>query len=309
MRSVSGASGRFRIQYMEHQAESFSHHGYGEGRLVRGLRLTGQSWTFVRERPRLLVLPGLAAVASVLSMVAIQLPILYFFSDDNIGLAMGLCGAVAALPLTFITVFFNVGFLKMVEADLRGESPTVGYGLRAARARGRQILGWAILSAAVGALFRALEQLPVVGGWAGQALSLIGGLAWSLATFFIVPVLALEGLGPVASMRRSASVFRSSWGETVTGDVAIGFIAAFLFVPGVFGFVFAAFAFHDHSYAVGLSVGAAGIALAAIAAAVTSALVSLFQYFVYRDLMGVAPAGPFTKQDLASAVKPKKRFR
>jgi len=42
--------------------------------------------------------------------------------------------------------------------------------------------------------------------------------AWALATFFVLPALAVEDAGAVAAARRSASVIRSRWGESVVGE-------------------------------------------------------------------------------------------
>lgn len=64
----------------------------------------------------------------------------------------------------------------------------------------------------------------MIGEIAGRVLA----VGWSLITFLAVPVIALEGAGPLATLKRSASLFRSRWGQQVTGNVAIG-AAVFLF--------------------------------------------------------------------------------
>ena len=66
-------------------------------------------------------------------------------------------------------------------------------------------------------------------------------MAWSLVTFLAVPVIAIEGTGPVGTLKRSASIFRERWGQQITGNIAIGgavFLlgvlpAALLIVAGV----------------------------------------------------------------------------
>ena len=66
-----------------------------------------------------------------------------------------------------------------------------------------------------------MQHLPGV-ELAARLVGFLGGLAWGLATFFVVPVLAVEGLGPIAAVSRSASVFRHRWGETLSGDLTVG---------------------------------------------------------------------------------------
>ena len=58
-------------------------------------------------------------------------------------------------------------------------------------------------------------------------------MAWSLVTFLAVPVIAIEGTGPLETLKRSASIFRQRWGQQITGNIAIG-AAVFLFgvLPG-----------------------------------------------------------------------------
>lgn len=79
----------------------------------------------------------------------------------------------------------------------------------------------------VGGLITALEALLRQVG--GQLLaSIVGGLAnfgWSVATFFVVPVIAFEDLGPRDAIRRSSGIVRERWGEGVTGSAAIGGVA------------------------------------------------------------------------------------
>jgi len=53
-------------------------------------------------------------------------------------------------------------------------------------------------------------------------------MAWSLVTFLAVPVIAIEGTGPFETLKRSASLFKSRWGQQITGNIAIGG-AVFLF--------------------------------------------------------------------------------
>jgi Family of unknown function (DUF6159) len=70
-------------------------------------------------------------------------------------------------------------------------------------------------------------------GAAGAIIAGIGGAAWSLVTFLAVPVITFEGLGPIATLKRSASLFRQRWGEQITGSVGIGLVFFLLSLPGL----------------------------------------------------------------------------
>jgi hypothetical protein len=94
---------------------------------------------------------------------------------------------------------------------LRGGDPTVGSALSAAARRLGPILMWALVAATVGTILRSIQQ-PV--GFVGKIVVALAGAAWSLATFFIVPVLVLEERSVADSFKRSVSIFKTTWGES-----------------------------------------------------------------------------------------------
>ncbi|MDB5065874.1 MAG: putative rane protein [Chloroflexi bacterium] len=55
----------------------------------------------------------------------------------------------------------------------------------------------------------------------GRLVSAIVGIAWGVATAFAVPVLVLEDVSAVESIRRSMQILRRSWGESLVGNAAI----------------------------------------------------------------------------------------
>lgn len=285
--------------------------GPGEARMARGSRLAGESWSFLRARPRLLWLPALSAVTVTLAAVAIGLPTLAVAVDAGASYKVALfaVAAACAFPLTVLTTYFNVAFLTMVIDDQSGREPSVRRGLAAARSRLGPIVAWSAMASAVGLVLQALQQLPHVGGWAGRLLSFAGGIAWSLATFFVVPVLALRGTGARESVRRSAGAFKERWGEAVTGDVTIGVAFVFAAAPGWIVAVAGATAAVDGALVTGLAVTAVGVTLLAPVLVYQSAVIQLFQLSLYQHVSGAPSAGPFATADLEAAVKPKSKRR
>jgi hypothetical protein len=65
--------------------------------------------------------------------------------------------------------------------------------------------------------------------------------------------------------------------------------------------------FQEHSYGLGLALGAGGVALAAPAIAFTSALTEMFCFFLYREATAGSVEGPFSREELISALEPKQR--
>ncbi|MCH5375034.1 MAG: DUF6159 family protein, partial [Planctomycetes bacterium] len=104
----------------------------------------------------------------------------------------------------------------------RGGDPTVSDGVRAASNRLPVIFGWAIVSATVGMILKAIESRNER---VGQFVAAILGTGWSIATYFVVPVLVVENVSPVDAVKRSWSVIKKTWGEAIGANFGIGFIS------------------------------------------------------------------------------------
>jgi len=69
--------------------------------------------------------------------------------------------------------------------------------------------------------------------------SLIGGLfefGWSIVTYFVLPVLASERVGPIAAIRRSSAIVRSKWGESIVGEARFGLLGILFFLQAALVF-------------------------------------------------------------------------
>jgi len=116
-------------------------------------------------------------------------------------------------------LFFNAAVIGAAMIRLNGGHPTLSDGLRIARENVGRIFLWALFAATVAMIIRAIQERV---GIVGKIIMGIVGVAWSIATFFVVPVLIYEKLGPWAAVKRSASIFRRTWGETFTGQFTMG---------------------------------------------------------------------------------------
>jgi hypothetical protein len=50
------------------------------------------------------------------------------------------------------------------------------------------------------------------------------GMGWGLLVFFIIPVIATDGVGGFAAIRRSSSIIRDKLGEAVVGTAGMGLV-------------------------------------------------------------------------------------
>jgi Family of unknown function (DUF6159) len=272
------------------------------GRMRRGWELTKTSWGVLRSDRSLAVFPVLGGLTALLLAAAFGLPAWVLFDDDQ-DVAGVILAVVGIYALTFAGVFFNVALAAAAAQVLDGEDATVASGVAVAKRRLGAIAGWAALVASVNIVIRGLQER------AGPIADvLLGGLAvaWNLVTFLAVPVLTLEGTGPIETLKRSAHIFRERWGEQITGQVSIGGIVVLaaivpVLVLGLIG------------YAVGGAGGGVLIAIAVavliVAAIISTALSQIFAVALYRFAVGRGATGAFTQDELASAVRPRRIAR
>ncbi|MFI5027406.1 MAG: DUF6159 family protein [Solirubrobacterales bacterium] len=271
-------------------------------RIRRGWLLTRKSWALLNEHRELIRFPLYGAVATILLGIVFVGPGLLLVEKDELAGAIPLL-LIGVYVLSVVGFYFSVGLAAAADMIFRGQSPvTVADGLAVARSRFSQICGWAALSTAISAVMGILENQ---GGIGGQIAARVVGLAWSLVTFLAVPVIALEGTGPVETLKRSASLFKARWGQQVTGNVAIGGAVALLGVlPSVAVIAIGVAVWPSASFvgALLVIVGAIGLAVALL---ISKALSGIFGVALYRYALEGEAVGGFTAGELESAVKTK----
>lgn len=122
----------------------------------------------------------------------------------------------------FVMIFFNAALVSCAMICLRGGNPTVGDGLRAASKCLPAILGWTLLSAVVGMVIQAIEERV---GFLGRLVVGFIGLSWAIASYFVIPTMVTENVGPIEALKRSASIIKRTWGETLTTQIGLTVVA------------------------------------------------------------------------------------
>jgi hypothetical protein len=197
----------------------------------RSWNLAKESLGVIRKDPELMIFPIVSFIAGVI--VAGILGTAAFFTNafngDDTGTAIGIVLVFLFYFVTyFLTIYFQVALVAAVKLRLSGGNPTLGYGIAEANKRLGAIASWAIIAAIVGLILRLLEGAARRNGGLGGIVAQIAiglvGMAWSLATFFVIPVIAYEGVGGFEAIKRSAGVIKRRWGEAVVGQAGIGLI-------------------------------------------------------------------------------------
>jgi hypothetical protein len=204
------------------------------GRFANSWTMTKASLRVVAQDKELLVLPILSLLASVVAFLAVVgvgfgtgiLPNVFRAdgSPNGAGIVLAFLLYVA---LAFVQVFFAAAVVAGASERLAGGNPTLASSLKAASRRLGRLFVWSIFVAVVNVLLQALRER---GGQAGRLAAGLGNMAWSLATYFMIPVLLFEDAPVMKSVGRSGSLFKKTWGETVIGTGGVGLVFGLLMV-------------------------------------------------------------------------------
>jgi len=203
------------------------------GRLQNSIDLAKGSWGVLRDDRKLMVLPLLSGLGMLLVALVFFGPVALIVnngSGDSSKPVAWILGAIGYLAITYVLVFFNAALVFAADKRLRGEQVTIGEAVHAAGARAHVLLPWGVLSATVSIALRALEERA---GIIGRIVGSLVGLAWSLVTLLVLPVLVIEQLGPIEAVKRSTELFKRTWGENMIANAGIGIVALFATLIGV----------------------------------------------------------------------------
>jgi hypothetical protein len=203
------------------------------GRISNGWTLTMKSLAIVRENKHFLVFTLLSGISLLLVMGSF-VGSLAAQSDafDKMEPAVKY-GIYFMFYFTAwsVVIFFNMALIHCALKTLNGEETSVADGIVFSFSRMHLVLSWAFISATIGLLLRVLEdkseKLTAV-------ITAVLGVAWSLMTFMVVPVLAYENVSVFQAIKRSSALLRNSWGERIGAGFSFGLVGFLLFLALAF---------------------------------------------------------------------------
>lgn len=266
-------------------------------RIGNGWELAKLSFATINKNRSLLLFPVISLFALVIVLATFAGGTFFLIGDkleamledDQSGRIWGY-GIVFLYYLVnfFVIVFFNAALIHCAVKTLNDEETSVSDGISYAFSKVDKILGWSVLSATVGTLLQILHDT----GKIGQFVASLLGIAWSILTFFVVPVLIYEDKGVIESVKESGRLIKAKWGESLAANVSFGFFhfAGILLAVAV-GIMLAS---------VNLTLGiVAGVAIVFFVSTLISAAQTVFVAAVYNHVTG-RPIGNFDGDTLDS---------
>ena len=182
----------------------------------------------------------------------------------------------------FIIIFFNSALVFAAHERLAGGDPNIRSGLNGAFHRVITIFKWAVIAATVGLILRILagqaRERGGILGIIGHIVVQLLGAAWTMVTFFVVPLIVIEHRSLGDAFKKSLSMLRRTWGEQVTANFGLGIAGL---IVGLVAFAISAALFFVLSL-----IGTFGVILAIVIGATLLAGVAL----VFATLDGIFKA-------------------
>lgn len=210
-------------------------------RLSAGWNLALKSFAVIRQHKQLVLLPVFSSITLLLVMASFAIGIFGIggFDVDQLGdnsrmyyYILLFCYYVISY---FIIVFFNMALIHCARLHFENKPVHAVDGLRFSMKKIGAIFSWALFAGTVGLLLKIIQDNA---GRLGQIIIGLIGVVWSIATFFVVPVIAYENLGPIDAFKRSSTIMKQKWGESLGATFSFGIIQILaLFIVGAVLFI------------------------------------------------------------------------
>lgn len=254
--------------------------------LSNGWQLTKNSFKVLKENKELIVFPILSGISLILITGSFVVAFLaaYGWDVDNIGtgeengmVVNGLLTFVFYLVNYFVVIFFNMALIHCTRMYFHGEPVSIQKGLKFSLSRVGAIFAWSVFAATVGTILRTIQENA---GIVGKIITGIIGIVWAVATFFVVPIIAYENVGPIEAFKRSTNLMRQRWGQSLVANFSFGLVQFIGVLIVGLGLFFAGALIHVYL----------GVVLAVLGAFVVMAIISatqtIFISAVYHNING-----------------------
>jgi len=163
-------------------------------KMERSWELTKQSFAILAKNKSLMLFPVMSALATLVVIASFIVPIFTMGAYKHVGGQRTPMDYILLFAFYFacyfVQIFFNCALMASANQAFCGGNAKVSDGLGMAWARLPQIIVFAAFAATVGMILRMLEERV---GLIGKIVISLLGMAWSIMTYFMAPVIVFEG--------------------------------------------------------------------------------------------------------------------
>ncbi len=268
-------------------------------RIRNAWNLAKSSWQVLQQDRELAWLPVIGGIVALVVAGAFFGPVAAMLGgteNDSIPLAGWILAFLGYVAVSTVIFLARAAVVHGANLRMDGGDPTVSTSLRGASGHWPAVAGFAAIAVTVGLILEAIEDQGILGAIA----SFIGGAAWRLLTYLVLPVIVLEGTGAIEGIKQSSGLVKRTWGEQVTGNVGFGLLQFVLFLPAIVVMVALGSTGVGALAVLGI---VAGIVWIVGVAATVATLEGIFQTALYRQVTGRSVPGAFDAADLRAAAR------
>ena len=195
------------------------------GTLGNTFKLLHISWQILKSDRELILLPLMSGAALFFVFLYTTAAFWAGGTLDRIGpdyaprVADVVFLGLAYFMASFVIIYFNAVLVGSAYQRFEGFGADLRSGFNAANDRLGAIFGWSAIAATVALV---LDQLSDTRSLLGKMMGFALRLLWGYATFFVVPVLIIEGASPMDALGRSTELFRQQWGKAMVANFGFG---------------------------------------------------------------------------------------
>ena len=279
------------------------------GKFARSWALMKESYAVLKATPELTFFPIVSGIVSLIVACSFFIPL----ALSTGVLHGGLHGRqlpptyyavlfVYYLVSYFVVIFFNAALVSCAHDSLSGIPTTYKQGLQNATKHIGKIFVWAVIAATVGTILRWVAERA---GIVGQIVIGILGFAWTVITYFVVPIIVLEDASPFAALKKSGGMLKTTWGEQIIAGISISMATGLLGLIGVIPVIIGVACLIGGLYILAIPAFLLAVVYWICLAIVSTTLTGIFNtaLYVYAS-KGVVPNG-FSAEYIQGAFAPK----
>lgn len=198
-------------------------------RVQRGWELTKQSLAVLKANKRILIFPLISTIGYTVLLSLIAKPLWhversYLISahQSTLKTVLGIMTLLTALFLcNLIMIYCNSALIATMANYFKTKKLSLTYGLKAAKNCFPKIIMWTLFNTTIGFILRTFQSRL---GQVTTIASLLLGIAWTIVSYFVVPILVLENVGSMQAIKQSAHALHKTWGRSLVSSIGLRLI-------------------------------------------------------------------------------------
>ena len=204
-------------------------------RLSNTWNLIKSSFRVLMDDKKMLLFPVLSGICTIAIVASFFIPafvtgVIPFIGDPEQMSDTALYVSVFIFYFInyFIILFFNSAAIAYAIDLMRGGSPSLGAAFKKVQSRIIPLLGWTVIASTVGLILNTIENQS---DKIGRIVIAFLGLSWTVISFLVLPILIVEGKGPITSLKESVRMVKDVWAEQLLGHFSFGLLFGLVLIP------------------------------------------------------------------------------